>query len=130
MRRFWAVLLGLQMLLVGIVPRADVHELVRATAVWNQHRVSEHAEVSLLAFVYDHFVAHSHDDPTGAHRDLALNPGASVVWAIVSPPLCLPAMPVAVPAHADAARVLCGHVVEAARQGVGQPLWRPPQAKA
>lgn len=128
MRRFWAILLAVQMLLVGVVPRADMHELVRATAVWNDHRAAEHAEVSLLAFVYDHFVAHSHDDPTGAHRDLALNPGASVVWAIVAAPLRLPAMPQAAPGLAGAARVLCGHVVEAARQGEGQPLWRPPQA--
>ena len=122
MNRFLALLLSLNLFLVGLLPGADSHGLVDAATLW-QHHYADHAATSFWDFYYDHYVGDHHHRPE--HRSL---PGhhahtATAVCFFLAPTLAWPPVVLRPP---EALR--CLPATLPARQGVARPCWQPPRA--
>jgi len=126
MKKLLVVLLSALVFVTGLLPGANPTEIVRATAVWNHHRLSEHPQISFVDFIYEHFVANTHDDATGAHEALPIHPQHSAPWVFFMPAPYSLEKPFFVVTD-DMARHYGQARVQPASQGVEAPLWRPPQ---
>jgi hypothetical protein len=126
MKKMLVVLLSALVFVTGLLPGANPTEIVRASAVWNHHRLAEHPQISFIDFIYEHFVANTHDDASGAHQALPIHPQHSAPWAFFMPPAFKCEKPFFT-VYEDLARHYGEARVQPASQGVGAPLLRPPQ---
>jgi hypothetical protein len=127
MFRLVVLLVSIYVLLSGLLPTGNMAEVAQATAVWNQHREASHPKMTFLDFFIDHYLEHTHDDPSGAHQKLPLSTHQDITWA------CLTLEPytyVYFPFTEDTSlELLYSSVpVHAARKGIGLPDLRPPRS--
>jgi hypothetical protein len=113
-------------LLTSLLPASNVQEVVRATAVWNQHRAEDHPGLSFVAFFCQHFLSQNKDDVSSDHHTLPIHPQQDAPWAVMDlyTRVTLTGF-VVMDDHL--ARLYHTVEVQPARQGVSAPLWRPPQ---
>ncbi len=125
MKRLVALLLSLNLFVVGLMPAGDAHGLVDAATLW-QHHATDHAATGFWDFYYDHYVGDHHNSPE--HQSL---PGHHAHQHLAGAVCFFPA-PVLRPWPAallllEAAPVAALHI-PAACQGSAPGCWQPPRA--
>ena len=122
MKNLVAVLLSLNLFLVGLLPGADAHGLVDAATLWEHHNAA-HAATAFWDFYFDHYVGDHHDSPE--HQSLPGHHAHTATAVCFFPASTLGQPPVALLLPAGLWSL---PATPPARQGVAEPCWQPPRA--